>query len=110
MLPKKQRLCTDEFDLVYKKGKNVNSSLGYFKIRKNNDTKKISCTTSRKVTRKSVDRNRIRRRGYEAVQMFIDDIPEDMHIIWFLPPEALTTPPPSLQMAVKEMINNLDGV
>jgi hypothetical protein len=42
--------------------------------------------------------------------MFIDDIPEDMHIIWFLPPEALTTPPPSLQMAVKEMINNLDGV
>lgn len=110
MLPKKHRLDTDEFNLVYKNGKNVSSSLGYFKISRNNDNKKISCTASRKTSKKSVHRNRIRRRGYAAIEMFMENIPDDLHIIWFLPPESISAPPSSLQAAVKEMINNLDGV
>ncbi|MEX2514570.1 MAG: ribonuclease P protein component [Candidatus Paceibacterota bacterium] len=110
MLEKKQRLTKEEFDLVYKNGKNVKSTVGYFKMLKNNDDKRVSCTTSRRDTKYSAHRNRIRRRGYGTIEKYFSDIPDGFWIIWFLPAEATDADSSLLDSSVKKMINRLDSV
>jgi|AntRauTorcE11897_2_1112592.scaffolds.fasta_scaffold126158_1 ribonuclease P protein component len=110
MLSKTQRLQTNEFDFVYKKGKNVNTEVGYFKIAKITGKSKISCTVAKGELDKSTHRTRVRRRGYSAVEKYVDEIPSGYGVIWFLPKEAINVKHTQLKKSVQKMIQSLDSV
>lgn len=110
MLSKNRRLDTNEFNSVYKNGKNVNLSVGYIKIVEFDGETKISCTASKKKVKNSVHRTKIRRRGYAAVKKVLDNLPSGYHVIWFLPAEALDVEFLELEKSVEEMICSLNSV
>jgi|AntRauTorckE6833_2_1112554.scaffolds.fasta_scaffold15810_2 ribonuclease P protein component len=114
MLSKSQRLSKENFDKVFNFGTNLHSGVGYFKIfhwKDADEATKIACVAARKNSKKAVDRNRIRRCGYGAIEKFLDKIPQKgLGIIWFLPQESLTMGPEKLRKAAEDMIISLDQV
>ena len=85
MLPKKNRLSQKEFDFVYNQGESVSGDTGYIKFLKTDAPTKVSCAVSTDAVKTSVDRTRIRRRGYAVVEKVVDHISPAYSIIWFLP-------------------------
>lgn len=110
MLPKHRRLDKKTFNIVYDEGKNISSKIGYFKVRKKTGKTRIACIASKKAAKKSTDRTRIRRRGYEAVGAYLDKIPDDFDIIWFLPAEVIDMEFSVLKKSVERMIESLNDV
>lgn len=110
MLPKNKRLDANSFNLVYKNGKNVTGSVGYLKVLPDFGRTCVACTAGKRQTKNSVDRTRIRRRGYAAVEDLFEVLPEGMAIIWFLPPEAKDIELTVLKTAFKKMIESLSDV
>lgn len=110
MLPKNRRLGKKEFSTVYETGKNVSGEIGYFKITQQSGISQFACVAAKKETRRSVDRTRIRRRGYAAIRECLEMIPEGYGIIWFLPPLALDTSFQNLVSSVEEAVTTLQKV
>jgi len=88
MLPKKNRLSRKQFDHVYTDGVSVSGGIGYIKILRTEKPAQISCVVSSNEADTSVERTRVRRRGYAAVEKIINKIPSKYSIIWFLPARA----------------------
>jgi ribonuclease P protein component len=114
MFPRSQRLDKKKFNTVYNFGTNFPASVGYFKILQWKDSDqptKIACVVARKQSKKAIDRNRVRRRGYAAFRRCLETLPElGYGVIWFLPPEALTIDFTVLKKSVEKMILSLDTV
>ena len=106
MLKKNRRLRKKEFNDIYDRGRNVSSSLGYFKVAEREGVAKFSCVSGKKDVKKSVDRTRIRRRGYAAIAEHLP-VPEGFGVIWFLPPEAQNCDFRVLSQAAKNLIDQL---
>ena len=77
MLPKKNRLNTKEVEDIFKKGSFLNSNNLTLKfiLKKEGTSPKVSFLTPKTVSKKAIIRNRLRRRGYEAIKSFLDLIP-----------------------------------
>jgi ribonuclease P protein component len=86
MLPKKNRVDTNEIDAIFKacspagqKGKVVVSPSLTFKYFKNDAKEvKISFIAPKNVARLAVKRNLLRRLGYNVLRGFIDQFPVDI--------------------------------
>lgn len=89
MIPKKFRLNTKQFGVVFEKGHNIKIGTGRLKVAEITNGPKISCVAAKSEEKSSQKRNRLRRRGYGVVENHIDKIPENLGIIWFLPAEVL---------------------
>jgi ribonuclease P protein component len=67
MLSKKERVNKDLFHKILKSGNSIYSSLFSFKYIKNNEYK-YSFVVSKKISKKAVERNKLKRYGYEALR------------------------------------------
>lgn len=108
MLPKNNRLSQKKFDHVYNKGESVSGGIGYIKILQTDPPTRISCVVSGDEAKTSVKRTRIRRRGYAAVEEFIDDIPGQYSIVWFLPARAASVSIDKLRDSFVRMLQTAD--
>jgi ribonuclease P protein component len=76
MLPKKNRAGTKAVERIFKEGRSINSPLLTFKfiIKKGKD-RKISFIAPKSVSKKAVDRNHLRRRGYAVLKNYLNEFP-----------------------------------
>lgn len=78
MLPKKERVKRSEFDYILKNSKKFSSNhllLYVAKISKGGlDKSKFSFSASKKISKKAVVRNRLRRRGYSIISKMRKEI------------------------------------
>lgn len=107
MLEKEKRLNRKRFDLVYETGRSVQTNLGYAKFA-SADTRRVACVVSKDECKKSVDRTRIRRRGYAVVEDYFEQIPEGISIIWFLPQTAKTVDIKELSKSFQTIIKKIN--
>jgi ribonuclease P protein component len=76
MLPKKNRASTKEIERIFQEGKFVISPSFTFKYIRNNEKGiKISFIAPKSVARLAVTRNLLRRRGYVALEKYIELFP-----------------------------------
>ncbi|OGI95508.1 hypothetical protein A2917_03055 [Candidatus Nomurabacteria bacterium RIFCSPLOWO2_01_FULL_42_17] len=75
MLPKKNRVSTNEVDKIFKEGKFLNSpnlTFKYIRNQRNQDKEiKISFIAPKSVAKLAVTRNLLRRRGYSALGEYL---------------------------------------
>ncbi len=75
MLPKKNRISKKEFGELLKNSKRYNTDHFLFYLAKNKATyTKFAVSVSKKVCRRAVDRNKIRRRGYSVISKKIGQL------------------------------------
>lgn len=77
MLAKKSRVTKGIVEKVFKVGKFINSELFSFKFTKKNDASKprISVLAPKNIAKKAVDRNFLRRLGYNSLKSLINKAP-----------------------------------
>ena len=77
MLPKKNRAGKKELETVFKTGKLLTFPNSTFRFILNNDfnTPRISFIVPKSVSKKAVDRNALRRHGYNALRKYIHQFP-----------------------------------
>jgi ribonuclease P protein component len=76
MLAKKNRANTETVDNLFKSGKFIHSSLLTFKyILKSGSTTRISVLVPKSIAKKAVERNILRRRGYQALKKHLTEFP-----------------------------------
>ena len=71
MLKKKERLSRTEFSRFFSLGKRYNSNIAQL-IYTPHPTKHVSAVVSKKIERKAVDRNKLRRRVYNITRNEVD--------------------------------------
>lgn len=72
-MPKKHRLLKNEVEIVLKEGKTINSSFFSLKILKNQENKlKFAFIAPKKIFKKAVLRNKVKRRLRELVRKIAD--------------------------------------
>lgn len=96
MLSKESRLNSNEFETIYETGRSTSGRLGYIKFGRIDNGPKVACTVPNQTDLTSVDRTRIRRRGYAVVADHFEKIPGNCGVIWFLEPEGLNISYPQL--------------
>lgn len=103
MLPKKQRLTRNEFDQVFKDGKRLHTPIAQL-IYKQSDTFHASAVVGKKVYKKAVDRNTLRRRLYGLLYGLKHAAPGMTYILIAKPPIAKLA-----RKAMREEIQTLLG-
>ena len=96
MLPKKNRIPRHLFPIVFIKGKNYASLNIYMRVaclRQNSseekrDPSRFSFVVSKKVAKKAVDRNKLRRIGYGVIQKEISRIKKGFLVVVFIKKSA----------------------
>lgn len=105
MLPKKYRLSRAQFGKVFNASKPLHS--GHFSIKwtdsLSNKEPQFAVVVSKKVSRSSVERNRIRRRCYEVLRELLPRVPENVTGIIFVRLRA----PPFRPKVFKEELEKL---
>lgn len=108
MLARKHRLDKKAFESVFSNGMKVSGSVGYIRYYSLSGPTRVSCVATKGDVSKSVDRTRIRRRGYEAVEESWGQLPEGVGVIWFLPKKAKDIPFAELSASFKDIIEKAD--
>jgi len=92
MLPLSQRIRRRDFDDIFKKGRfwqSDNVSLVTLKIEGPDSNKsKFAFSASKKVSKKAVVRNKLRRRGYAAIQKLISKTKPSFLAVFIFKKEA----------------------
>lgn len=107
MLPKTKRLDSECFETVFADGKTVSGNIGHLKVLTSGDCSGIACVAPQSDTDSVVQRTRIRRRGYGAVEVIINKVPEGAGIIWMLPAAAETVDFDTLVTSFSEMLEDI---
>jgi len=71
MLPKKNRLTTNQFDRSFRKSKKIHTELARFLISNGRENTKCAVVVSKKIAKSAVKRNRIRRQIYALMDQII---------------------------------------
>ena len=108
MLPKWQRLKGKKtFSNIYKKGKVYSNELFvlYF-LRRNTSEEdaKAGFIVSKKISKKAVTRNKIKRRIREAYKLFCKDL-EDIDLIWFARKPIINAKLPDMKNAIINLLH-----
>ena len=74
MLPNSQRLSTKQFEEVLKKGRVVHNPLFWLRILKTDGNTKIAVISPQKIAKSAVKRNEIRRRIYNQITLFVNNL------------------------------------
>lgn len=90
MLPKKYRLKSKkEFDEIFRKGKNIVGNFLTLRTKKGKTGDlKVGFVVSRKLFKKAVKRNRLRRLVQEATRKRINQIRQNYHLVFSVKKEA----------------------
>jgi ribonuclease P protein component len=83
MLKKSSRLTKRQFDEIMKKGRVAHSSLFLMRFTDNNKDKRISAVAPLKVAKKAVERIRIRRKIYNALESVLKSVSAGTHAALF---------------------------
>lgn len=84
MLPRSQKIQRKDFPLVKSKGKYFGNELFSAYVYNGTGGKKFAFSVSKKVSKKAVDRNRIRRFGYRAIKdVLAETLPGTTAIFFF---------------------------
>ncbi|MDP3962817.1 MAG: ribonuclease P protein component [bacterium] len=79
MLPSSKRLTTALFKKTIDNGRSAHSQLFILKLIKEGGPSRFSVSVSKKVAKKAVERNKIRRRAYSAISSFYPAIKHGIH-------------------------------
>lgn len=104
MLPSSQRLATKQLEEVLKKGKVVHSSFFWLKFIYTKN-KRISVITPQKIIKSAVMRNNIRRKVYNAVKLFINEVKQDLHVVICVKEPVIKAETIQIQEKTKEIFN-----
>ena len=107
MLPKKNRVDTKGVKRVFLAGKFINSPLVSFKyvLENNRLPSRISVVAPKTVAKRAVDRNSLRRRGYQALKKYLNKFP--IGLVGVL---VFKKPPGSVSEVEKEIENILTKI
>lgn len=83
MLPRSQRLSTEQLDSVMEKGRVTHSSLFLVRVLGGQKDIRIAAIASKKIAKTAVARNLIRRKTYNAVKTIKSKINPGLHIALF---------------------------
>ena len=81
MLPRSNRLSTEQFNQVMKLGRAHHSSLFLVRTSSIKGHSRVSVTVPTKIAKLAVQRNKFRKKMYEAVRLFFAQIIQDQHIV-----------------------------
>ena len=85
MLPKHKKIPRKLFNDILTRGKIFHSPNITLRIRKNDSNNTVfSFVVSKKVAKKSVERNKLKRQGYSIIKEFLDKIKGSYSYIFFL--------------------------
>lgn len=105
MLPKKHRLSRAQFGKVFDTSAVLHS--GHFSMKwtdvLGNKESQFAVVVSKKVSRSSVGRNRIRRRCYGVLEELLSQIPENITGIIFVRPSAVLLVPKALEEELRKL-------
>lgn len=91
MVDKQTRISRADFPAIMQSGRRYHSTtVGAVAIL--GTSPKVSVVVSKKVAKKAVDRNRLRRRVYGVVERFMAEQPLSATVIFLLKPGALRVP------------------
>lgn len=110
MLPKNLRIGSRlRVTHVFKKGRRVGSPYFQWRILPTRAAKtRFSLMVTKKVGKRAVDRNRARRRVYEAIAKNLPELPKTCYdVVVLLNPSVLEAPFQSLVMEVKRLMKRL---
>lgn len=108
MLPKKNRADKKTVEKVFKKGHFVNSPNLNFKfiLYNNSNTSRISFVVPKSVSKKAVGRNRLRRRGYNALEKYIKQFPLGLVGVFVF--KKLQEDTPILEDEIKNILDQIN--
>lgn len=107
MLPKQHRLIRNDFDLVFKKGRRIRGkafSLVIIPSEDKSEPSKIGIVVTKKVCKKAVDRNKLKRQIRNTITRYIlKTLPFGQKIVVM----AFPVPTPRKYQEIKEEITKL---
>ena len=106
MLKKDRRLTRKAFNNTYDTGKNISADIGYFKVAPHDGPSQFACVSAKSDVKTSVNRTRIRRRGYAALADNFP-VPDGWRVIWFLPAAARDCDFSKLRKTARDLIEQL---
>ncbi|MEK7227945.1 MAG: ribonuclease P protein component [Patescibacteria group bacterium] len=108
MLPSKKRLSRHEFTKFLAQGgsKTVFNSLGTLKF-KEAETNQVSVVISLKVEKRSVYRNKLRRRLYSIFAEYFRKDPETKHLILYVSKQAVNIKYQDLKIQLDELFRKI---
>jgi len=106
MLPEANRLKKkNDFDMVFKKGAGYKNSCFVLRVVKNDlDYSRFGIIASLKVSKKAVERNKVRRRIAEAIRRNLDSIKPGFDTVFIALPVALKADYKSVEKWVMELL------
>jgi len=85
MLPKHKKIPRKLFKNILTRGKIFHSANTTLRIKKNDSNNTVfSFVISKKVVKKSVERNKLKRQGYSIIKEFLDKIKSSYSYVFFL--------------------------
>jgi ribonuclease P protein component len=106
MLSKKYRLQKDkDFDLVFKKGKNLGSEFLFLKLRKNDlEISRFGFILSKKISKNATVRNKIKRRLREIIRKELGSIKSGFDIVIVVKPRIVGKDYLEIRVGVEELL------
>ena len=106
MLPKKNRLTTKEFSEVFSDGKTFSSNAFTLRYTKKKNIKNTKCSfvVSKKIAKKAVERNKLRRAGYFILSEIKDSVSLGSSCIFFLKKEGKNLSPSEIKIEIKNLL------
>lgn len=109
MLPRRNRLCSEDFEKIIKEGNFFPARFFSLRILKNNlNYSRFGIVVGGKVTKKAVSRNKIRRRSYEIIRREWSTVPMGFDIVFFAKKSALEADFDELKEDVLRIIKTLN--
>ena len=106
MLPKKNRADKKAVEKIFKQGKFINSpSLTFKFILTQHSAPRISFVVPKKVAKKAVERNLLRRRGYSALEKFFNKLPAGLLGVFIFSKNKVSTQ--ILEEEIKSILNKI---
>jgi len=95
-----------EFLEIKNKGKiNYSPIFGWLSLRKDDDLKKFGFVISKKISKRAVDRNKIKRRLAESVKKHLDDFDKGIRVVFLVKKEILNKKLVKIEEEVKKLMN-----
>ena len=107
MLKKINRISSrKEFLEIKTKGKiNYSPIFGWLSLKKDDDLKKFGFVISKKISKRAVDRNKIKRRLAESIRKNLDSFEEGTRIIFLVKRDILNKKINEIEIEVKKILN-----
>jgi len=110
MLSKKYRLQKDkDFDLVFKKGKNLDSEFLFLKLRKNDlEFSRFGFILSKKISKNATARNKIKRRLREIIRKQVGNIKSGFDVAFVVKPRIIGKDYSEIKEGVEKLLKKAE--